>query len=251
MKARSKEHKKKLSEAQSILWLDPEYRKSQLEAIRKINRQGENNPHFGKHHSEEAKKAISKGKKGQRPWLGKKHSERAKEKNRLKHLGKKHSEETKHKNAEISRKRWQDPVLKKKMIETCKRNWQNAEFKEKHLKAILKGNQVKPNKAELKLNAILQSILPNEYALNVKGDIMILGGKIPDFVNTNGQKKIIEMFGDYWHTKRINNYLATEKGRIEYFRKLGWDTLIIWESELRDLKELSEKLLKFKKGDAL
>ena len=106
----------------------------------------------------------------------------------------------------------------------------------------------KPNKVELKLNSILQNILPNEYALNVKSDIMILGGKVPDFVNVNGQKKVIELFGEYWHTVRADNYTKTEKGRIEYFKKLGWDTLIIWERELKDIGTLKQKILKFNGG---
>jgi group I intron endonuclease len=43
-------------------------------------RLGNKNPNFGKHHTEESKKKISKAKIGQQPWLGKKHSEETKQK---------------------------------------------------------------------------------------------------------------------------------------------------------------------------
>jgi len=61
---------------------------------------GENNPFYGKKHTEETKLAISKSKKGRcggekHPLWGKKHSAESKEKNRQSNLGKKHTEETK------------------------------------------------------------------------------------------------------------------------------------------------------------
>lgn len=101
------------------------------------------------------------------------------------------------------------------------------------------GCQMKPNRAERKLDAILQEICPDEFALNVKANIMVLGGKIPDFVNVNGRKKLIELYGDYWH--RNDN----PQDRIDYLRQFGWETLIIWERELKDEAKLKQKLLAF------
>lgn len=107
----------------------------------------------------------------------------------------------------------------------------------------------KPNKPEKLLNKLLQRLLPKEYKINIKGNIMILGRKVPDFVNINGQKKIIEMYGDYWHSdkfiKKHGCYENTEKGRIKYFKKLGWETLIIWEHELKDLDKVKNRILEF------
>jgi G:T-mismatch repair DNA endonuclease (very short patch repair protein) len=120
--------------------------------------------------------------------------------------------------------------------------------KEMRMRNILKSVHVKPNKKEMKLDLILQSLLPNEYSINVKGEIIILGGKVPDFVNINGQKKVIELFGDYWHSDEFiqkNGHGETEKSRTEYFKQFGWDTLIIWEHELKDKNLLKERILKF------
>ena len=118
--------------------------------------------------------------------------------------------------------------------------------KEKQVKSILKGLKLKPNKPEKLFNKLLNRFLPNEYKINVKANIMILGRKIPDFININGQKKIIELYGDYWHSKdRIHCYEDTEKGRIKYFKKYGYKTLIIWEHELKNLKKVENKIKRF------
>lgn len=68
---------------------------------------------------------------------------------------------------------------------------------------------------------------------------MILDGKIPDIVNTNGKKKLIELFGEHWHS------LSDEEKRINCFKNLGWETLIIWEKELKDRNIVERKILEF------
>ncbi len=109
------------------------------------------------------------------------------------------------------------------------------------IKAMLQRSQVKPNKSELKLEEILNRVVPNEYALNVLGNVMILDGKVPDFVNVNGQKRLIELFGEFWHPKE------DEELRINNFKKFGWDTLVIWDKELRKYNQssLEIKILNF------
>ena len=47
----------------------------------------------------------------------------------------------------------------------------------------------------------------------------------PDFLSTNGQRKVIEVFGDYWHKGE------DPQGRIDAFAKLGFKCLVIWEHE--------------------
>lgn len=68
---------------------------------------------------------------------------------------------------------------------------------------------------------------------------VILEGKIPDFININGQKKIIELFGNYWHKE------GDEQTRKEYFNKYGYETLIIWEEEMKNLENVKNKLINF------
>ncbi len=115
------------------------------------------------------------------------------------------SQETKNKISKASKERWADP-----------------EYREKTVRSIIIGAGMKPNKPEKKLNNILQKLFPKEYKLNVKANVMTLGGKVPDFVNVNGKKKLIEFFGDYWHKNDNPNK------RINYFKQFGWDTLELY-----------------------
>lgn len=135
-------------------------------------------------------------------------------------------------------KRYQDPEERKKQSEIFIKLWQDPKYADNQIKATMKGNCIKPNKPELKLNDLLQQLLPNEYKYVGDGEF-ILAGKCPDFVNINGQKKIIELYGDYWHKGE------TGKERIELFKQYGYQTLIVWENELEDENLLKEKLLNF------
>lgn len=137
---------------------------------------------------------------------------------------------------------------KEKLRKASKKNWKDPKCREKTIRAIIKASHVKPNKAELKLNNILQEFLPGQYALNVKAEIMLLGGKIPDFVNVNGEKKIIELYGDYYHrNEKLNSDGDGGAQRKNIFAKFGFATLIIWEHELKEEKILVRKIRKFNK----
>lgn len=100
-------------------------------------------------------------------------------------------------------------------------------------------NLTKPNKAEQELFRLVENIFPDEYKLNVKGEILILGGKIPDIVNVNGRKRLIELYGDFYHKG------DDPQKRINYFKQFGWKTLVIWGHELKDIDLLKAKLQAF------
>ncbi len=96
----------------------------------------------------------------------------------------------------------------------------------------------KPNLCEEALNKILQKLFPNEW--RYVGDFKIwIAGRNPDFININGQKKIIELFGNKWHK------VEDEVERISHYRQFGFDTLVVWASELKNTKELEQKLISF------
>lgn len=126
------------------------------------------------------------------------------------------------------------PEVKKKSRQAAIKMWKDPEFVKKQMKS----RSIKPNKAELNLNKFLHRILPNEYKFVGDGEF-ILAGKCPDFVNVNGQKKIIELYGNYWHKGE------TGQKRITLFRQYGYETLIIWENELEDEVALKGKILNF------
>lgn len=118
---------------------------------------------------------------------------------------------------------------------------------EEGLRKALLANKLKPNKLEVFLNSLLETHFPGEFRFN--GDLsqgVMLGGLVPDFINVNGKKEVIELFGDYWHdTKRNIPWKATEFGRQAVFSQLGFKLLVIWEHELKSPEEVIEKIRRF------
>jgi len=110
---------------------------------------------------------------------------------------------------------------------------------DERLRRISKALNVKPNKAEGVFDNFLQEWCPNEWLYNGNGQHLVLGGKIPDWININGRKAFIELYGDYWH--RGEN----PEERISQFGRFGYSTLIIWEHELKDPEAVKEKVLSF------
>lgn len=114
---------------------------------------------------------------------------------------------------------------------------------------ILLGSSQSPNKAEIELDSLLQSNFPGEYKFNGNySQGVSLGGLIPDFVNVNGKKQVIELFGEYWHDtgrRKGIRWKSTEFGRKAVYSQLGFDCLIIWSKELESVDALVEKLRAF------
>jgi G:T-mismatch repair DNA endonuclease (very short patch repair protein) len=96
--------------------------------------------------------------------------------------------------------------------------------------------QILPNKPEQKLiDFFKEQNLPYRYT----GDgSFSIGNKVPDFVNINGEKKAVDLFGDYWHNPDVRANLGkspeSEEDRIAKFKEYGWDLVVIWEHTLKD-----------------
>jgi len=119
--------------------------------------------------------------------------------------------------------------------------WKNKQYRSKTRKLQLRGNLCKPNKPEQFLIKLFKKLRLN-YKFVGDGKV-ILSGFCPDFINKI-QKKIIELYGDYWHTK--SQYVINkDKRRLIEYKKRGYKTLIIWEHELKDLDKITNKLIKF------
>ena len=87
-----------------------------------------------------------------------------------------------------------------------------------------------PTSLEKWIQEILDRHFPGEWAYIGDGKITI-EGYIPDFINVNGKKLIIEAFGVYWHSKE------QEEQRIAIFSRYGFRTLIIWERNSNNPKK--------------
>lgn len=128
-----------------------------------------------------------------------------------------------------------------KNAKNMKRLWQDP----KYVAIQMKSRGVAPNKCEKGLDRILQQFFPNQWKFVGCGDF-ILAGKCPDFIHTS-KKKIIELFGDYWHSEEKTG-VPTEQHMLErkrIFSKCGYQTLIVWEHELKDIETLMKKVETF------
>jgi very-short-patch-repair endonuclease len=98
----------------------------------------------------------------------------------------------------------------------------------------------RPNRKEQHLISIMEANrLPFRYVGNWQ---FTLGGRCPDFLNCNGKKQLIEYFGDYWHTTLAKE---TDEERVAFFRRFGFETLILRESDLKDEPHLIAKIKEF------
>lgn len=118
--------------------------------------------------------------------------------------------------------------------EKTRQLWRNPKYKEERLLQV-RHHLTKPNKIETRLLGLIEKACPNEYTYTGNGK-MIINSMIPDFTNRNGQKKVIELFGNYWHKP------GSEAPRIVAFKEMGWDCLVLWESDIK-LKRKEQELV--------
>lgn len=142
-------------------------------------------------------------------------------------------------------------------------HWKNKEFKEKMsniirdrqveklsseeamtswLRIMRAGLKIKPNKPETFLIELLKNLGLTNYKYVGDGSFWIERFN-PDFIHDDGQKKIIEFFGQYWHSRP--DYNERDKRRLKTYKKYGYKTLIISEKHLTDLDKLTLKLKSF------
>jgi len=131
-----------------------------------------------------------------------------------------------------------------------KKGWSKTKWGKRLLK--LRGAKIckRPTKPELNTMEIINNLnLENEWKYTGNGDVWI-GIKNPDFLNINGKKKIIEVFSDYWHNEHRVGILShqTEEGTKEFYKNYGFETLIIWERELKNRNFVIEKIRGFTYG---
>lgn len=255
----SEEHRRKISESKKGE-KNPMFNKHHTEEAKKkiaknhYDNSGDKNPNYGKSPSEETRRKMSESRKGKRlsietrkkiSLVHKNRSPETRKKLSDANKGKKIPEETKKKMS--AAKKGKPPWNKGKTgiysSETCnkfseinKRRWKDPTF----IKKIMIGWNAKPNRVEKMVDQILQEIYPNEWKYN--GDFscgITIGGLIPDFVNVNGKKIVLEIFGDVWHDTE-NTFLnkidwkRTEFGRKAIYSQYGYECIILWEHDLKN-----------------
>ena len=125
--------------------------------------------------------------------------------------------------------------VKLRMKKASLLKWENPDYIRTQ---IIARNRSKINKSEVIIKTLLDEIQPNEWKWVGNGEV-IIEKRSPDFININGKKQIIEFFGNYWHKK------TDEKDRINLYKRYGYKTLVIWESELRQKENVIKKMEDF------
>lgn len=242
---RTKKIRRKQSLANKQAWLNPDIRArymanrawkgkgngnpKAMKSMRKAQKKLRKDPEYQKHLSKALSKALTRKKHIIKDPI-------AYSKMRSKvGMGRVHSLETR-KRMSLSRRR-QPPIsnaTKQKISATHIANWKNPEY----ARRILLLRKRIPNKCEIRLNEILLKNFGKEWRYVGDGKVVI-NGKNPDFINVNGKKQIIELFGNYWHKGE------NPQNRINLFKEYGFDTLVIWENELANEKAIAKRVASF------
>lgn len=123
----------------------------------------------------------------------------------------------------------QSKELKNRISRLAKLRWQDPEFFKKSFKAFSR----RPTSLEKQMMEIIRKYnLPYKYT----GDgSFLIGWKNPDFVNTNSEKKVIEVGNIYHHP-----YPYAEN-RAKHYAKYGWASYIFIQDKLNE-EEIINKL---------
>lgn len=124
---------------------------------------------------------------------------------------------------------WHQKAIKK-MHAGRDASWADPQRRETRIRAILQASHRRPTYIEQKIIDILEEYsLPYKYTGD--GDV-IIGRACPDFTNINGHKKLIEVFGNYWHQPE-----DVAKKKLHY-DKYGFQVLILWENQLNRMSDV-------------
>ena len=139
------------------------------------------------------------------------------------------------------------PNLGKKWSEETKRKMSigQAKYREEHPEVV----KIRFKNRRHKIITVPEKIVKNiieelNIPLSYNGDFSNwIGNRNPDFLDKNS-KKIIEVFGDWWHGEKYrcshndtDSNEVHENKKIEYYRSLGYDCIVLWEGYIHEHRE--------------
>ncbi len=136
---------------------------------------------------------------------------------------------------------WKIKSIRIKCVNTMfKKYGYKSVFSDKNIieKAMKKCMSKEPNKPE----KIILDIIGDRGQYSGNGTFWLKfkngNNKNPDF-KIHGKNKVIEHYGEYWH----RNDLAEDI--VKLYNKIGYECLVIWEYELKDLSCIKYKINSF------
>lgn len=201
----------------------------------------------GSSHTEESKRMISRSKKRQVPWnrgIPRTIEEKVKMSKANKGI------------TNIGRIPWNKGLTKDSDVRVCKCGWSKGLTKETDSRIAKMTRTVRklwkdPQYAKRVMHrripsgeeVVLSKLLVDngfQYKYVGNGEVWF-GGRNPDFINTNDHKKLIELWGDFYHKNQ------NPQERIDHFKQYGFDTLVIWASELKHSDQVLTKVQRFER----
>lgn len=206
----------------------------------------------GRTHTKESREKMSAAQKGRKT------SDETRRKISEAKTGFRHTEETKKKIGDAFRgkkgKNYGKPVSKetRKKISKKLRGRKLSEEHKENIRKGLRGRKNEKSKPELKFEEIcIKFNLPFRYVGDASLWIGSKKGKKlnPDFIEANGKKVIVEIMGRYWHSPLINPKIREDAKllyREKHYKKHGWKTIFIWDTDLerKDAEEFVLSLFK-------
>lgn len=117
-------------------------------------------------------------------------------------------------------------------------------YRDRIVRASRIGCHSRPTAPEAKL---IQIINANKFPFRYTGDgSFIINGLNPDFMCTNNENKLIEVFGRAFHDPEQSfmevPWQRQYFGRMAIYSQLGYKCLILWDDELKNEKLIIERI---------
>ena len=127
--------------------------------------------------------------------------------------------------------------MQRKRSKTLKKKWSENDYRESQITAQLSG---KKSSYEIRFELFIKKYnLPFKFVGDGK---TFIGGKVPDFIHTKGERLLIEVYDTY----HKNHYYGSEYNymheRGNHFLKSGWRTIFLNENELKNEQYMLNKI---------
>lgn len=151
------------------------------------------------------------------------------------------TDEFRKKRSEQVKEQWKDEKFRKINTDRINSLWSNPVKAAEMLRNSRIATGCKLNDCERRIETILNEMYPGLWEF-VGDGTKVIYRYCPDFINEK-DKLILEFFGGYWHNRTGEK--ERDAKRIEVFSRYGYETIVIWENELKDIEAVKNKIRNF------